>query len=96
MFRMTVEDVFAIRGRGVVLTGKVESGTLRPGETLSVNGSGSVPVVGIEAFRKSLAEANAGDNIGVLLGDVDKAAYQRGDVLTHAGGAEQSGVTVLA
>lgn len=81
---MTIEDVFAIRGRGTVATGRVESGQLRVGDELRVNGSFTVTVDGIEAFRKKLDEANVGDNIGVLLKSVERSQLNRGDVLTSS------------
>ena len=87
MFKLTVEDVFVIRNRGVVATGRVESGTLRVGDTVSINGGPSVPVDAIEIFRKSIDEANAGDNIGVLFKSIDKSQIDRGAVLTSYGEA---------
>jgi elongation factor Tu len=84
---MTIEDVFAIRGRGTVATGRVESGQLRVGDEVLVNGTTSVTVDAIEAFRKKMTEANVGDNIGVLLRNVERSQLKRGDVLT-------SGVTI--
>jgi elongation factor Tu len=83
-FRMTVEDVFTIRGRGTVVTGRVESGTLNVGDEIHIMRQGSskkTVVTGIEAFRKLLNQAQTGDNIGVLLRDVGKQEVQRGDVL---------------
>jgi translation elongation factor EF-Tu-like GTPase len=85
MFRMTVEDVFAIRNRGVVATGRVESGTLRVGDTVQIDGILEARVDGIEAFRKSIDQANVGDNIGVLFKGVEKSQLDRGSVLTAAG-----------
>ena len=82
MFRMTVSDVFFIRGRGLVATGKVEDGPLRVGEDVSVNGGATFRVDGIEAFRKKLDEAQAGDNVGVLLKSATKEDVKSGDVLT--------------
>ena len=82
MFRMTIEDVFAIRGRGTVATGRVESGQLRVGDEVRVNGVLSVRVDGIEAFRKTLDQANVGDNIGVLFKSLERSQLDRGDVLT--------------
>jgi elongation factor Tu len=87
MFKMTVEDVFAIRRRGVVATGRVESGTLRVGDTVSIDGTVSATVAAIEEFRKERDEANVGDNIGVLLRDVEKGQIDRGSVLTAFGEA---------
>jgi elongation factor Tu len=85
MFRMTVEDVFVIRNRGVVATGRVESGTLRVGDTVQIGGTLDARVDGIEAFRKSIAEATAGDNIGVLFKGIEKSQLDRGSVLTAVG-----------
>ena len=85
MFRLTVEDVFVIRNRGVVATGRVESGTLRVGDTVSINGGLRVQVDAIEVFRKSIDQANAGDNIGVLFKGIDKSQIDRGAVLTSSG-----------
>src|SRR5689334_17811261 len=85
LFRMTVEDVFSIAGRGTVVTGQFESGTLTVGDEVSFSRNGVVKkavVNGIEAFRNQLKQANAGDNIGVLLRDIKKPEIQRGDVLT--------------
>jgi elongation factor Tu len=83
---MTVEDVFSIKGRGTVATGKIESGTLHVGDkvriTLQNGGIGKTAVVsGLEMFRKTTREATAGDNVGVLLKDVAKNDLQRGDIL---------------
>jgi translation elongation factor EF-Tu-like GTPase len=72
MFRLTVEDVFAIRNRGIVATGRVESGTLRVGDTVQIDGTLEARVDAIEVFRKSIDEANAGENIGVLFKGVEK------------------------
>jgi translation elongation factor EF-Tu-like GTPase len=85
MFRMTVEDVFLIRNRGVVATGRVGSGTLRVGDNVQIDGTLDARVDGIEAFRKSIGEATAGDNIGVLFTGIEKNPLDRGSVLTAAG-----------
>jgi len=82
MFKLTVEDVFVIRNRGVVATGRVESGALRVGDTVHIDGGPGVTVDAIEIFRKSIDEANAGDNIGVLFKGIDKSQIGRGVVLT--------------
>jgi len=87
MFRMTIEDVFAIRGRGTVATGRVESGQLRVGDELRVNETFTATVDAIEAFRKQLTEANVGDTIGVLFRKLERSQLNRGDVLS-------SGVTI--
>jgi elongation factor Tu len=85
MFRLTVEDVFFIKNRGVVATGRVESGTLRVGETVQIDGHLSARVDGIEMFRKVRDEANVGDNIGVLFKELQKSQLNRGSVITGAG-----------
>jgi elongation factor Tu len=84
MFRLTVEDVFLIRNRGVVATGRVESGTLRVGDTVHIDGTLDARVDGIEVFRKSIDEASAGDNIGVLFRGLEKNQLNRGSVLTSS------------
>ena len=84
LFRMTVEDVFFIRGRGTVVTGQIESGTLNVNDEIYLrrsNSSRKVTVNGIEMFRKLLDQAKAGDNVGVLLRDVTKEEVEKGDVL---------------
>lgn len=81
---MTVADVFSIRGRGTVATGQVQEGAIRTGDTVTVNGR-AVTVAGIEAFRKILDTATAGDNIGLLLRDLSKDDIRSGDLITGAG-----------
>jgi elongation factor Tu len=91
VFRMTVEDVFFIRGRGTVVTGQVEQGSVRVGDEVRVGDRRSARVDGIEAFRKLLDEAGEGDNIGLLLKALDRDDVARGDVITAAdsgGGTE--------
>ncbi len=81
-FHMIVEDVFMIRGRGTVVTGKIDIGTLRVGDQVVVKGSNgqkTTTVTGIEAFRKALDQANAGDNVGLLLKDLSKQDIQQDD-----------------
>lgn len=83
-FRMTVQDVFTIKGRGTVVTGKIESGKLNVGDEIQIQRQGSskkAVVTGIEAFRKQQNQAQMGDNIGVLLRDIGKQDVQSGDVL---------------
>ena len=87
MFRRTVEDVFAIRNRGTVATGRVESGALRVGDTVHIDGTLEARVDGIEVFRKSIDQANVGDSIGVLFKDVEKSQLNRGSVLTSSSSA---------
>jgi len=86
MFRMTVEDVFAIRNRGTVATGRVESGTLRVGDTVQIDGTLEARVDAIEVFRKSIDEAGVGENIGVLFKGVQKSQVNRGSVVTSSSG----------
>jgi hypothetical protein len=94
-FRLTVEDVFSIAGRGTVVTGVVERGTLRVGEALVLKkpDGRSLPTVctGIEAFRRILDEARPGDNIGILLRRLGKDDVARGDRVVAATSAEPSG-----
>lgn len=82
MFRMTVQDVFAIKGRGTVATGRVESGQLRVGDQVRINDGPPVRVDAIEAFRKKLDTASTGENIGILLRGLSKSDLAAGDVLT--------------
>jgi translation elongation factor EF-Tu-like GTPase len=93
-FRMTVDDVFVIKNRGVVATGKVESGALRVGDTVHINGGQGVQVDAIEMFRKQLDHAAAGDNIGVLFKRLEKSQIDRGAVLTASGDATSSAFIV--
>ncbi len=83
-FRMTIADVFFIRGRGTVVTGQVESGTLNVNDEVYLRRSSSsrrVVVTGIEMFRKLSNQAQAGENVGVLLRDITKQDVEKGDVL---------------
>ncbi|MFC1631200.1 elongation factor Tu [Candidatus Omnitrophota bacterium] len=88
-FLMAVEDVFSITGRGTVGTGRVERGKVKTGEEVEVVGMGAKPsktvVTGVEMFRKTLDEGQAGDNLGLLLRGVDKDTLQRGQVLAKPG-----------
>src|SRR5690348_4797843 len=93
MFRMTVEDIFFIRGRGLVATGRVEDGVLQVGDEVYIGDRGPLRVDGIEAFRKILDQAQAGDNIGVLFKGLDKGDIERGAVMTTSAGS--SGPTVF-
>lgn len=83
---MTVDDVFVIKNRGLVATGKVESGVLRVGDTVSINGGETATVDAIEKFRKKLDEATVGETIGVLFKKVSRSEIDRGAVLTSSGG----------
>ena len=83
-FLMPIEDVFTITGRGTVVTGRVERGQVRVGDTVEIVGikeTQSSVVTGVEMFRKLLDYAEAGDNIGVLLRGINRDQVQRGQVL---------------
>ncbi|HPF14578.1 MAG: elongation factor Tu [Planctomycetes bacterium] len=84
-FLMPVEDVFSIKGRGTVATGRVERGVVKVGEALEIVGMsdtiGQTVCTGVEMFQKTLDEGRAGENVGVLLRGVDKDAMVRGMVL---------------
>ena len=88
-FLMPVEDVFSITGRGTVATGRVERGTLHLNEEVEIIGvkedTQKTVVTGIEMFRKLLDEAQAGDNIGVLLRGIQRTDIVRGQVLSAPG-----------
>ncbi|WP_407662311.1 EF-Tu/IF-2/RF-3 family GTPase [Mycolicibacterium rutilum] len=84
---MTVDEVFAIRNRGVVATGRVTAGTLHVGDTVHINGGPGVTVAAIEKFRKKLDEAAEGDTVGLLLKGLERTQVNRGDVITSSGEA---------
>ena len=88
-FLMPVEDVFTITGRGTVATGRVERGTVKLQDTVEIIGltdeRRSTVVTGVEMFRKLLDEAQAGDNIGVLLRGIQRNEIERGQVLCKPG-----------
>ncbi|HHT53791.1 MAG TPA: elongation factor Tu [Clostridiales bacterium] len=88
-FMMPVEDVFSISGRGTVATGRVERGTVKIGDTVEIVGLStekkSTVITGVEMFHKMLDQAQAGDNIGVLLRGIDKNGIERGQVLCKPG-----------
>lgn len=87
-FLMAVEDVFSITGRGTVATGRVERGSVKVGETVELVGlknTRTTTVTGLEMFQKSLDEALAGDNVGILLRGIQKNDIERGMVLSKPG-----------
>ena len=88
-FLMPVEDVFTITGRGTVATGRVERGVVKVGDEVEMVGlkpeASKTVVTGVEMFRKLLDQAEAGDNIGVLLRGVDRKDIERGQVLAKPG-----------
>ena len=83
-FLMPVEDVFSISGRGTVVTGRIEKGTIKVGETIEIVGfsdTKTTTVTGVEMFRKEMEQGLAGDNCGVLLRGIKKEDVERGQVL---------------
>jgi len=88
-FLMPVEDVFTITGRGTVATGRVERGKVRTGEEVELVGLNPKPIktvcTGVEMFRKTLDEGQAGDNVGVLLRGVEREEVERGMVVAKPG-----------
>ncbi|HUQ63097.1 MAG TPA: elongation factor Tu [Acidimicrobiales bacterium] len=87
-FLMPIEDVFSITGRGTVVTGRVEQGVVKTGETVEIVGlkdTQQTVCTGVEMFRKILDEGRAGDNVGVLLRGTKKEDVQRGQVLCKPG-----------
>jgi elongation factor Tu len=87
-FLMPVEDVFSIKGRGTVATGRAERGKLNLNEEVEIIGlkeTKKAVVTGLEMFRKTLDETQAGDNVGVLLRGIEKGEIERGQVLAKPG-----------
>jgi elongation factor Tu len=87
-FLMPIEDIFSIQGRGTVVTGRVERGIVKVGDTVEIVGihdTSSTVVTGVEMFRKLLDQGQAGDNIGVLLRGTKKDDVERGQVLAKPG-----------
>ena len=87
-FIMPVEDVFSIKGRGTVVTGRVEQGMVKVGQTIEIVGlhdTTSTIVTGVEMFHKTLDEGEPGDAIGVLLRGIDRGDVERGQVLAEPG-----------
>ncbi|HEX9506061.1 MAG TPA: elongation factor Tu, partial [Acidimicrobiia bacterium] len=88
-FLMPVEDVFSITGRGTVVTGRIERGTIHTGETVDIIGikekAQSTVVTGVEMFRKILDDGQAGDNVGLLLRGIKREEVERGQVIIKPG-----------
>jgi len=87
-FLMPVEDVFGIRGRGTVVTGRIERGKVKIGDEIEILGfdhNRKTIVTGVEMFQKTLNEGEAGDNVGCLLRGVDREDVERGQVLAKPG-----------
>jgi len=88
-FLMPVEDVFSIKGRGTVVTGRIERGIVKIGDEVAIVGLAAaerkVIVTGVEMFQKTLDQGQAGDNVGCLLRGVERAEIERGQVLAKPG-----------
>jgi elongation factor Tu len=87
-FLMPIEDVFSIEGRGTVVTGRIERGIVKVGDTIEIVGirpTTTTTVTGVEMFRKLLSEGQAGDNVGALLRGTRKDDVERGQVLAVPG-----------
>jgi len=87
-FLMAVEDVFSIKGRGTVVTGRIERGIIKVGDEVDILGvrdPQKTVVTGVEMFRKLLDQGQAGDNVGCLLRGIDKEQVERGQVLAKPG-----------
>jgi elongation factor Tu len=87
-FLMPIEDIFSISGRGTVVTGRIERGIVKVGDTIEIVGirdTATTVVTGVEMFRKLLDQGQAGDNVGVLLRGIKKDEVERGQVLAKPG-----------
>ena len=87
-FLMAIEDVFGIKGRGTVVTGRIERGVVNVGETIEIIGlkdTNTTTVTGVEMFNKTLDQGEAGDNVGCLLRGVERDDIERGQVLAAPG-----------
>jgi elongation factor Tu len=88
-FLMPIEDVFSIKGRGTVVTGAIQRGTIKTGENVEIVGfteaTRTVTVTGVEMFQRTMDQAQAGDNVGCLLRGVERTEVERGQVLAKPG-----------
>jgi len=87
-FLMPIEDVFGIKGRGTVVTGRIERGVIKPGEEVEIVGftdTRKTVCTGVEMFRKTLDSGEPGDNVGCLLRGIEREDVERGQVLAHPG-----------
>ncbi|MDY3783010.1 MAG: elongation factor Tu [Candidatus Cryptobacteroides sp.] len=88
-FLMPIEDIFSITGRGTVVTGRIETGTIHVNDPAEIVGFSDKPkstvVTGVEMFRKLLDQGEAGDNVGLLLRGIDKKEVKRGEVIAKPG-----------
>jgi elongation factor Tu len=85
---MPIEDVFSIKGRGTVATGRVEQGIVKVGEEIEIVGirdTKKSTVTGVEMFKKNLDQGQAGDNVGILLRGIERDDIERGQVLAKPG-----------
>ncbi len=93
-FLMPVEDVFSIKGRGTVVTGRIETGTVKINDEVEIVGLGADPrrsvVTGVEMFHKAFPQADAGMNVGLLLRGIQKEDVERGQVLAKPGTTKTS------
>jgi len=90
-FLMPIEDVFSIKGRGTVVTGRISTGVIKVNEEVEIVGlrdSQKSVVTGVEMFRKLLDQGQAGDNVGILLRGIEKDGVERGQVLAKPGTAK--------
>ena len=103
-FLMPIEDVFGIKGRGTVVTGRIERGVVKTGEEIEIVGikeTRRTVVTGVEMFRKTLDQGEAGDNVGCLLRGVEREDVERGQVLAKPGSIKphtlyEAGVYILS
>jgi elongation factor Tu len=87
-FLMPIEDVFGIKGRGTVVTGRIERGVIKPGEEVEIVGftdTRKTVCTGVEMFKKTLDSGEPGDNVGCLLRGIEREEVERGQVLAHPG-----------
>jgi elongation factor Tu len=87
-FLMPIEDVFGIKGRGTVVTGRIERGRVKTGDEIEIIGftaTRKVVVTGVEMFQKTLTDGQAGDNVGCLLRGIERTDVERGQVLAKPG-----------
>ena len=87
-FLMPIEDVFSIKGRGTVATGRIETGIVKVGESVEIVGMKDTTkstVTGVEMFKKNLDQGQAGDNVGILLRGIEREDIERGQVLAKPG-----------
>ena len=92
-FLMPIEDVFSIKGRGTVATGRIEQGIVKVGEAIEIVGMKDTTkstVTGVEMFKKNLDQGQAGDNVGILLRGIEREDIERGQVLAKPGSVNRT------